>query len=423
MERIKRRQNDPVDDLNINKKRKLQDQSKILSKSSITCFEHLSNELIYEIFEYLDIYHVYQSFFNLNKRFQYFLINSTLPIKINISTISKSSFEHYLNDIIILNKHRINILRLSNQFTVDVVFSPPRFILKFLQLKILILDNIKTKYLENIFIHLISLPKLYSLTIHLIDYIRNSNFFYLQIFRLTKLKFCQITYETKDNKQPSLILPAKKFSPIEHLIINTQFSIDSFDYLLSYVPQLRRLSINSLVEPCYKKKGLSPITLKHFEYVSLIIDINCFNQIEILIKYFFQHIQVLRISTKYDTAFLDAKRWEKLIIFHMPNLRIFDLNYDGTVLMSYIHNPLTFHQLIDQFNSQFWIQRKWFFTHQHNCQETLNHGIFYSMEPYRYGKIYAYGYINFGPSPNLSYFNKINFGSVRNSDPPDDLIR
>jgi len=371
MERIKRR---PVHDLTINKKRKL----------SITHFEDLSNELIYEIFEFLDIYNVYQSFFNLNNRFQYFLINSTLPIKINISTLSKSSFEHYYNDIILPNKHRINILRLSNPFTVDIVFSPPRFILKFLQLEILILDNIKTKYLENILNHLISLPKLYSLIIHPIDYIRNPTFFYLQIFRLSKLKFCQITYETKDDKQPLLIFLPEISSPIEHLIINTQFSIDSFDYLLSYVPQLRRLSINSLVEPCYKKKGLSPITLKHFEYVSLIIDVTCFNQIEILIKYFFQHIQVLRISIKYYKAFLDAKRWEELILTSIPNLKIFDIYFDGTVIMSYTHNPLTFDQLIDQFNSPFWIQRKWFFTYQYTYEGTSNVGIFYSINPYRY---------------------------------------
>ncbi|CAF2643548.1 unnamed protein product [Rotaria sp. Silwood2] len=63
----------------------------------------------------------------------------------------------------------------------------------------------------------------------------------------------------------------------------------------------------------------------------------------------------------------------------MPNLRAFDTNHEGS---EQIHQ-LTYHNLINQFNSSFYIEKKWCFTHQHYWQETVKSGIFYSPNPYR----------------------------------------
>ncbi|CAF4180402.1 unnamed protein product, partial [Rotaria sordida] len=59
---------------------------------SIKCIKHLedlSNELFIEIFNYLDVYHIYQSFYNLNKYLQNLVVNSNFPLKIHLSSISK----------------------------------------------------------------------------------------------------------------------------------------------------------------------------------------------------------------------------------------------------------------------------------------------------------------------------------------------
>jgi len=138
---------------------------------------------VYDIFEYLDINDAYEAFFNLNQRFQNLFINSNLPIQVNVSKISKSKFEHYHKNLILPNKHRINILRLSNPFTVDIVFSPPRILCKFIQLESLILDNISAKYLKNILKHSILLPKLHSLELNLADYIQDPSQIFVSIFR------------------------------------------------------------------------------------------------------------------------------------------------------------------------------------------------------------------------------------------------
>ena len=102
-------------------------------------FEYLANEIIYEIFEYLDVYH---GFFYLNNRFKNLLINSNLPFQINISNLSKTNLELYHEHMINPNRHRINILRLSNPFIVDLVFSPPRTICDFIQLERMSIQNI-----------------------------------------------------------------------------------------------------------------------------------------------------------------------------------------------------------------------------------------------------------------------------------------
>ncbi|CAF4795903.1 unnamed protein product, partial [Rotaria sp. Silwood2] len=183
----------------------------------------LANEIFYEIFEYLDMHHVHKGFFDLNKRFKNLLNNSNLLTKINISTISKSNFEYYYRSILIPNRERISLLRLSNPFTTDIVFSPANIILKFISLETLILDNIHVKYLNEIFDYLLDLPKFHSLTLSLADYIGSLDIF-IQIFRLSKLKHCKIIYKIKKN-QPLLPVYFTKYdsSPIQYFIINGDF--------------------------------------------------------------------------------------------------------------------------------------------------------------------------------------------------------
>ena len=41
-----------------------------------SCLEDLENEVSCEIFKYMDIYHVYERFFNLNRRFKNLLMHS-----------------------------------------------------------------------------------------------------------------------------------------------------------------------------------------------------------------------------------------------------------------------------------------------------------------------------------------------------------
>ncbi len=55
----------------------------LLSGSSNSCLENLSNELFYEIFDYSDGCDIYHVSANLNIRFQNLLFHSSIPMKID----------------------------------------------------------------------------------------------------------------------------------------------------------------------------------------------------------------------------------------------------------------------------------------------------------------------------------------------------
>ncbi|CAF3142021.1 unnamed protein product [Rotaria sp. Silwood2] len=348
--------------------------------------EDLANEILYEIFEYLDVYDIYKGFYNLNKRFQNLTINSNVLTKINISIISKSNFEDYHRNILIPNQNRINFLRLSNPFAAEIIFSRTRLVLNFIRLEKLILENIQIKHLYKICDNLIHLRKLHSLTISISDYIESLSLIFARIFLLSKLKYCKIEYQTKNYEEPLLtIFTEYDYSPIQSLIINGRFPFDSFSHLLCCLPKLQYISIDCLIQDHYyteeeeEEEKLSFIQLKYLKYVSLRIDYVEFKKFEKIITEVFHYVQILRLMTFYDEVYLDAKRWQKLIVTYMPYLRIFDINHEGSVKT----NSLTYHDIINGFNSSFWIENKWFFTHQHIRKDEPDNGILYSTTPYR----------------------------------------
>ncbi|CAF1183921.1 unnamed protein product, partial [Rotaria sordida] len=343
-------------------------------------FEHLPNEIIYDIFQYLDVYHVYEAFFYLNQRFQNLVINRNFLIQINIPTMSKSNFDLYHKNMIKPNKYRINYIRLSNSFTVDMIFSPPRIICYYIQLETFIFDNIiDIKYLENIFKHLSFLPKLHSLVLSLIDHVQNPALLFHHIFRLSKLKYCKITYITRyDQKLMPIDMNHIVHSPIECLIINNRFSIDLLYQILPSLPKLLYLSIDCLNGSNYSYINQTPITLKYLKTLSINVDHVNFNLFQQLFKYCFSSLEVLHLTT-HDPTYLASKQWEELISSSMLNLRIFDIYYRNIVQ----RNDFIYIPLIYQFDSSFWTQRQWFFARAHYENNFSNYVILYSRNPYR----------------------------------------
>jgi hypothetical protein len=320
----------------------------------------------------------------LNIRFQNLLVDSTLPIKINSSSLSKSTFQRYYRHIIMPNKHRIQSLHLFNPFIVDLIFSPVRITSNFIRLKTLIFNNIKSKYLINILNHLVSLTSLSSLIIMPVDHVHNPYNFYRQIFRLPSLKYCKMSLKGHIESN-SLPVATDEFSPIEHLVIENNFDSNELNILLSYVPQLRRLSVQCLGGPPSRQTELCSIKLNHLTHVSLRKILINFNQLELMIKDLFYQVQVLHISTTSDRTYLDANHWQQLIISFMPYLRIFNFHYTNFVENDDNSNiQLTYKDVFKQFCTPFWLERKWFFAYHFDLNQYREYINFYSIDSYRY---------------------------------------
>ncbi|CAF2700917.1 unnamed protein product [Rotaria sp. Silwood2] len=383
MEQTKRQRNNSIDHDDDSKKRKFQSNTNGSSSKSFTRFEDMSNEIIYEIFEFLDFFHRYDAFLNLNRRFENLLIYSPLPIHINLSLMSKSTFQYYYKLILLSDKHRIKSLRLSIPFAFDSILSSSNIQLKFVQLETLILDNIDSKSLENLLNHLTSLSSLSSLSIICMDKIDHLNHLYLQLFRLPVLKYCKLSF-SKNYQLESIPMATNQYSSIEYLIIECNVQINVLYHFLSYVPQLRRLSCQSLVGYDNISTDIN-ISLKNVIHVSLGLYHISFDQLEFLIKQFCYKIQVLHISGDASQEHLDAQRWKQLILNHLPYLRIFDIQFVYSIV--FINDQQTYDHLFNQFSSQFWFERQWFFDYRRASIYGNRTGVFYSINPYR-GKDY-----------------------------------
>ena len=321
--------------------------------------------------------------------------------------MSKSNLDLYNKNMILPNKHRINYLRISNPFTVDIIFSPPRIICDFIQLETLIFDNIDAKYLNNILKHLYYLPKFHLLSLNFVDYVEDPRTLFHQIFRLPKLKSCKLTYKTKNDQQPMPIyLTEFTHSPIEYFEINNRFSIDSLGDILLCLPKLRYLTIDCLVGHNNPYIEEEPIALEYLKYVSIKFDNLRFYFFKELIKQFFGSVEVLRLTTD-DSAYLNVEEWEKLILSSMSNLNIFDIDHFS---ISENDTFTAFLLACHSFDCSFWTDRKWFIKYQHVNYSKLDCIKVYSTKPYR-RKDYIFS--SEFEYPNYPYTREYIYNSVK----------
>ncbi|UJR12587.1 hypothetical protein I4U23_016763 [Adineta vaga] len=378
MEGTKRCRSDSFHDLHNTDDRKKQLTATQNSDSSknITQFKDLANELIYEIFEYLDYYYVYKGFFNLNIRLHSLLMQSTLPLKINLFTMSQTTFHRYNQDIILPNTHRIHTLRIPNHFMFDhdtLALSQKIF------LQTLVLENIESYYLDDLLDQFTLLLQLSSLTIIAINAIDNKSSIYQKIFRLPSMKYCKVLLGDLYSED---ILPyaINDHSPIEHLIIVDRINPQQLNSLLSYVPHLRRLRVDLTQQDGYKAPNIPYYTLKNLTHASLKLHhyITYIELQELLINSF-PFVEVLHISAMSEA--LDANEWKRLISMHLLDLRIFDVFF--TLMLSSDAEKIAFDEQVNLFRSSFWIERQWFFDYRLRQTEYSQGRFLYSINRYR----------------------------------------
>ena len=156
--------------------------------------------------------------------------------------------------------------------------------------------------------------------------------------------------------------------------------------LLSYVPQLHRLSINHLDGYRSSRTKRSSLILNYLTNVSLKMKYVNFNDFESIVTDYFRQVQVLGILLQPnqwynpDKEYINADRWEKLISTYLSKLRVFDFQYICGMFYN-TTDQKAYETATDKFNSIFWTEHQWFFEYQYHPQ--FRQMIFYSRNPSR----------------------------------------
>ncbi|CAF3830252.1 unnamed protein product [Rotaria sp. Silwood1] len=324
---------------------------------SITCIENLPNEIFYEIFTYLEGCKLYEAFTNLNTRFQHLLTSSYVLLNIQISSCPETILERRCTHIIKPNKHQIVSISLLNYCGNDEMFTLFAIDSSFTQLESLVLKNIDENKIIKILSNLISLFRLFFLTIYLNDNCQD---------------LCKLI---KFTRMP--IASNKQYSSIEYMNIGHRCTINQIISLLSYTPRLSHLTCEELFELQHRIPIQIPITLSNLTHISIGFCKIRFAHFEIFLQKFCAQIKFLRIMTSNYFAYLDIDRWERLIQDYMPHLCQFYFQYYQIIDHWFLFAP--YRWLMNRSTSLFWTSRRCIFE-CHLDIDSRSHGqIIYSL--------------------------------------------
>ncbi|CAF4699892.1 unnamed protein product [Rotaria sp. Silwood2] len=203
------------------------------------CIENFSNEIFYEIFDYLDGYDIYKAFSNLNIRLENLLINSSLLMKIQIP--SNTIFNFHYNQFLKLNKHHIISFGFHSEYILDKFMN--FFIIDslFSRLERLVFYSISAHKLIIVLFYLKSLPYLSSLSICINNCSHNLGDIYQMIFHLS-LKYFRIAVPRYPHLCITIPITAQnQFSSIEYLLIYHRCTFNPLINIISYTPRLSHL--------------------------------------------------------------------------------------------------------------------------------------------------------------------------------------
>jgi len=346
---------------------------------STTSIENLSNEILYEIFDYLDGVDIYETFSNLNYRFQQLLNSSSLLFKIKLEysrSINEIFMENY-EQIILHHKYQIfsidlHLTSLNEQFFMSFSIDS-----SFDRLESLVIGRLPPNIFISFLTKLISLPRLSSLTISTENQFENLNNIFRLIFRLPILKYCRIFLSGYSSPISLPMAINKRLSPIKYLVINHACPFKELSIILSYTPQLCRLNFTDAYDNNANIGMMLPITLSDLTHLSICIHFTAFDTFEIFMRKFYSKLKILHVNISLENpTYLDSDRWEPLILEYLPQLEKFYLTYyskfgEGCGTPIYM-GPA------NKFSSSFWIERRWIF----EC-ECHPYQIIYSIRPYK----------------------------------------
>lgn len=329
---------------------------------SITRIEHLSNEIFYEIFDYLEGCQIYRVFIDLNRRFHQLVTSPSLRLRLQIPYRFNLIYWNTYQRLMTFNQHQIFSIDLSLKLDENVgIITAHSLDSSFVHLESLSIDSMQSDTLFSVLFTLSSLPRLCSLSIQLSYKLQELTKIYELVLHLPKLKFFKLSSFGHETDPVTLSLPmasSQSSSPIEHLVIEHSCTSANLSSILSYTPHLSRFILMHELDIDDHLPIISPIVLANLTYLCMDTGKISFNRFERSISQTFSKLQILRVLCD-DRNYLDAHRWEYLISKHLPHLKTFDLrcfdfyiNHENWPMVEYPGQ-------VNDFFSSFWIERQW----------------------------------------------------------------
>jgi hypothetical protein len=336
--------------------------------------EILSNELFYEIFDYLDGCYLYEAFSNLNRHFQQLLNSPCILFKTKYFYSKSNVFINNLKEIMCFHKQQIHSIDLSMSSDMNESFI---FDSSFNHLESLVLWRFQPDKLMLILIKLTCLPRLYSLTINMFDFVLDLTHTYQLVFNLPVLKYYKFSGES-DLLVALPLATSDQHNTIENLIIDHCCTFNELSSIISYTPKLQYLKFTHDSDGNTNIGILPTIILANLTYISIHLYNIRFNRFELFIQKMPSTLKVLCVITQVqDITYLYGYRWEELIQEYLPQLENFSLKY-----IEYIDEDFVFPvylEELNQFSSSFWIERQWIFETEIDYEHIL-----YSIRSYKY---------------------------------------
>ncbi|CAF1569133.1 unnamed protein product [Adineta steineri] len=337
--------------------------------SSLNC---LSNEIFYEIFNYLESCEVYYAFNNLNHRFEQLLKSLSIMLNINSDNLqSKKYIPNILKRILNFNQGQIIVIYLDMSLSIKEYVS---FDSSFNRLHSLYLHNCQSDILIPFLTNLSCLSSLSSLTLDSSDQSIDLTDIYQIILTLPALK--KYTLLANGPTFSSLLPVAninQKLSTIEQLDIRNHCNFNDCLSIMSYTPKLSHLIYiqpNPIDFNIEINSSISPSKLTHL-YIR-VSDMK-FDIFEKFISKIPSKLKVLSFTTESeDINYLDANRWKRFLLKYYPQLEEFYLRYHTT------HHDNFDSEKRNKFLSLFWIERRWIFEVKMGYKHIL-----YSIKPYK----------------------------------------
>jgi hypothetical protein len=267
----------------------------------------LSNELFYEIFDYLDGCEIYKAFSRLNHRFHKLLYSSSFLFKLNFDIKSNELYGDICRQIISLNKHQILSFYFNLPLHIDKFLLSFTINSSFDHLQSLNIQRMEPDLINSFLIHLAGLSRLSSLIIETWNEFENLNEVYRLIFALPMLKYNKFDLCGDESSITLPMATEKQLSTIQHLDIDHSCTFNELASLTSYTPELRRLNFMHIDSDDSDIGIILPMALSNLTHLSMYMHYLTFDRFEIFIKNIYGILKVLRFTTRSeDVTYLNA---------------------------------------------------------------------------------------------------------------------